>query len=182
MDHDDNQQPLDPKKTLSEISHLFLSSIRDKQTNGAARPQRTPPGQRKPEASPEQPAVPKPAPRTDISIDLTPEEFAQVYGGSDVVAEPESDGQEPAAEQRTYAPVSAVIASHLNGKQFDRVKEYARHLAGQVGRVGLIELDASEFRLMCFEPGATPGDLADAAAANSQTAECYDVRQIAEAI
>ena len=33
----------DPKKTLSEISHLFLSSIRDKQTNGSPRPTRTPP-------------------------------------------------------------------------------------------------------------------------------------------
>ena len=179
----DQDPNLDPKKTLSEISHLFLSSIRDKQTNGAARPQRTPPGQRKPEQSPEV-ASPKPAPRTDISIDLTPEEFAQVYGGAaaEAGAEGESAGHEGAAEPRTYAPVSAVIASHLNGKQFDRVKEYARHLAGQVGRVGLIELDASEFRLMCFEPGATPGDLADAAAGNSQTTECYDVRQIAEAI
>src|SRR5687767_11397505 len=124
----DQDPNLDPKKTLSEISHLFLSSIRDKQTNGAARPQRTPPGQRKEEPSPEQPAAPKPAPRTDISIDLTPEEFAQVYGGADAAAEPESDGQEAAAEPRTCAPVSAVIASHLNGKQFDRVKEYARHL------------------------------------------------------
>ena len=175
-DHDDNQ-PLDPKKTLSEISHLFLSSIRDKQTNGAARPVRKGPGQAQPPAE----AKSQPAPRTDQSIDLTPEEFAQVYGGQGNGSHAaEAAPAEP--EARQLAPVSAVVASHLNGKQFDRVKEYARHLAGQVGRVGLIELDASEFRLMCFEPGATPADLADAAAASAQTPECYDPRLIAEAI
>lgn len=175
MDHDANP-PHDPKKTLSEISHLFLSSIRDKQTNGAARPKR-----KGPPAQSEQPA--QPSPRTDQSIDLTPEEFAQVYGGpgkDDAMAAEAAPPAEPAV--RKFAPVSAVIASHLNGKQFDRVKEYARHIAGQVGRVGLIELDASELRLMCFEPGATPGDLADAASATAQSQECYDPRQIAEAI
>jgi hypothetical protein len=176
-DHDDNQ-PLDPKKTLSEISHLFLSSIRDKQTNGQARPVRKGPGQAK---SPEAEAArPQAAPRTDQSIDLTPEEFAQVYGRGDGSDAAEAAPAEP--EAPAIAPVCAVVASHLNGKQFDRVKEYARHLAGQVGRVGLIELDASEFRLMCFEPGATPADLADAAAASAQQPECYDPRQIAEAI
>lgn len=172
-DHDDTNPPHDPKKTLSEISHLFLSSIRDKQTNGAARPKRKgPPSQAQ-----------QPAPRTDQSIDLTPEEFAQVYGGQgrdEASAAEAAPPAEPAV--RKFAPVSAVIASHLNGKQFDRVKEYARHIAGQVGRVGLIELDASELRLMCFEPGATPGDLADAASATAQSQECHDPRQIAEAI
>src|SRR5881394_2711922 len=44
----------DPKKTLSEISHLFLSSIREIQTNGVPRPLRTPP------QAP--PVVPPPAP------------------------------------------------------------------------------------------------------------------------
>ena len=173
-DHDANP-PLDPKKTLSEISHLFLSSIRDKQTNGAARPVRKGPGQPRQDAA-------QPPPRTDQSIDLTPEEFAQVYGGAGHGASNAAEAAPAEPESRPVAPVCAVIASHLNGKQFDRVKEYARHLAGQVGRVGLIELDASELRLMCFEPGATPADLADAAAASAQTPECYDPRQIAEAI
>ena len=42
----DQQSDQQPKhdKTLSEISHLFLSSIREKQTNGAPRPQRKGPG------------------------------------------------------------------------------------------------------------------------------------------
>ena len=186
-DHDPHP-PHDPKKTLSEISHLFLSSIREKHTNGAARPQRKGPGLARPasEPTPPQAPAPTPAPRTDLSIDLTPEEFAQVYGAGPVESPaahaPLSAEPAPTGHPASFAPITAVIASHLNGKQFDRVKEYARHLAGQVGRVGLIEADASEFRLMCFEPGATPGDLADAAAANAQSAECYDPRQIAEAI
>ena len=182
-DHDPIQ---DPKKTLSEISHLFLSSIRDKQTNGAPRPQRKGPGstqQDKAEAGPPSAGQEKQPPRTDLTIDLTPEEFAQVYGGAPATQPTGPEAAEPAGPApRKSAPVSAVIASHLNGKQFDRVKEYARHLAGQFGRVGLIELDASEFRLMCFEPGATPGDLADAAAAAAQQPECYDARQINEAV
>src|SRR5690349_4555549 len=127
---DDAQNP-QKKKSLSEISHLFLSSVRDRQTGGTKPPQRTPPP-------------------SDVSIDLTPEEFAQVYGAPAPTPEP----------QRKIVPVTAVISAHLNGKQFDRVKEYARHLASRIGRVGLIELDASELRLMCFEPGAptTPPD------------------------
>ena len=173
----------DPKKTLSEISHLFLSSIRDKQTNGSPRPQRTPP----------QPSVPSPAPIavppeqsqgpkrepggpwSGMNIDLTPAELAQV--GPEVEA---SQGDVTPPAERKSAPVTAVIAAHLNGKQFDRVKDYARHLAGQVGgRIGLIELDASEFRLMCFEPGMMAED---AGGVNGQSAEVYDPRQIAEAV
>ena len=57
----------DPKQqSLSDISHLFLSSVRDRQTGGAARPQRTPP---------------KIENHADLPADLTPEEFAHVIGG-----------------------------------------------------------------------------------------------------
>src|SRR3954469_13847521 len=52
MDHD-------PKKTLSEISHLFLSSIREKQTNGAPRPTRTPPSQAPAQSNSQVPQVPQ---------------------------------------------------------------------------------------------------------------------------
>jgi hypothetical protein len=143
---DDGQKP--KKRSLSEISHLFLSSVRDRQTDGAQPPRRMPPN------------------RTDETIDLTPEEFAQVYGN------------QPAAEpRRKPVPISAVIGAHLNGKQFDRVKQYARHRASAGGRVGLIELDASELRLMCFDSmghvDALQTDLAP---------ECGEPRQMAEAM
>jgi len=144
---DDPQQK---KRPLSEISHLFLSSVRDRQTGGAQRPQRTPP------------------PRSDLTIDLTPEEFAQVYG------DPTDAGQMP----RKSVPMTAVIAAHLNGTQFDRARQYARHLAGQIGRVGLIELDGSELRLTSFEPDA-PGAAGEAEA---PPPECAEPRQMTEAL
>src|SRR5205823_3512448 len=58
-------QPNKPKGPLSEISHLFLSSVRERQTNGAPRPVRKPP------APPAVPATP-----SDSIDDLTPEEYA----------------------------------------------------------------------------------------------------------
>ncbi|HEV7300749.1 MAG TPA: hypothetical protein VGN72_15390 [Tepidisphaeraceae bacterium] len=122
-----SDQP-NPHQNLSEIGHLFLSSVRDRQTGGAPRPTRVPPGGKK----------------LDVSIDLTPEEFAQMCGA-------------PADAPIRHVPVTAVLANHLGSSQFDRVKEYARHLASRVGRVGLIELDAAELRLSSFEL-ATEGD------------------------
>jgi len=145
----DDAQKNHSKRNLSEISHLFLSSVRDRQTNGAPRPQRTPP-------------------RSDESIDMTPEEFAQIYGGA-----AEAAGEAP----RKAVPIAAVISAHLNGKQFDRVKQYARHLAGQIGRVGLIEVDASEFRLMCFDPAAP-----DAPGVIDVPPECQEPRQMTDAL
>ena len=61
-----------PDENLREISHLFLSSIRDKAGNGAAKPQRIPPG-----GAAKPPATPDP----NVSLDLTPEEFARMFGG-----------------------------------------------------------------------------------------------------
>ncbi|HZN65253.1 MAG TPA: hypothetical protein VFB66_08105 [Tepidisphaeraceae bacterium] len=175
--HDANQH--DAKKTLSEISHLFLSSIRERQTDGAAKPRRTPPTAQQ---TPRQPAPRAVARDNDPAAD----EFARGCGDGVAASGPglsQDNGAAEAAPRRAgTAPVCAVIASHLNGKQFDRVKEYARHLAGRVGRIGLIELDASEFRLMCFEPGGASAFGGDEAESDEYPAETYDPRQIAEAI
>lgn len=158
--------PIPPKRSLSEISHLFLSSVRDKQTNGSPRPMRVPP--KKIEEPTDTSNQPMPERKNDLSIDLTPEEFAQVFG--------DSAGAGQQSHKARDLQVSAVLGSHLNGRQFERVKQYARHLALQCGRVGLIELDASEFRLMCFEGGiANSPD-------EAQTVETYEPRQMAEAL
>jgi hypothetical protein len=142
-------------RPLSEISHLFLSSVRDRQTNGAPRPQRKPP-----------------QPRADVSIDLTPEEFAQVYG---------SNGAAPTSEDEKRPAVTAIIGAHLNGKLFDRVKEYASHLCGTRSRIGLIEVDAAELRLMLFERSvAQPSQPADAPI--QVRPEEFDLRRITEAL
>src|SRR5918993_17804 len=155
--HDASQH--DAKKTLSEISHLFLSSIRERQP------------------------APRPAARDG---DPAAGEFAAPCRDGVAASGPgtrHDDGAAEAAPRRAgTAPVCAVIASHLNGKQFDRVKEYARHLAGRVGRIGLIELDASEFRLMCFEPGGAEAFGTEGDEPEEYHAESYDPRQIAEAI
>src|SRR4051812_27757553 len=109
------------KRPLSEISHLFLSSIRDGMSE-FPKPKRVPP-----RAADGTNGANKPAPLNgDESIDLTPEEFAQVIGQSDA-ADPLTG---MTASPMKRPPVTAVIGAHLNGKQFDRVKEYARHLAG----------------------------------------------------
>src|SRR5438046_2770401 len=99
-------------RPLSQISHLFLSSVRDKTTGGAARPVRTPP--------------PK-----NVSLDLTPEEFAQVFGAGEdePLEEPETRGEGPVHQ------VTAVMAGHLGGTPRDRIIEYARHLANDGTRV-----------------------------------------------
>jgi len=70
-------------KTLSEISHLFLSSVRDVQTGGAARPVRLPPGVR-PQSVGD--ATTKGGGHPAESIDLTAEEYAQVLAGGEAPA------------------------------------------------------------------------------------------------
>ena len=52
-----HEQPKNPR-SLSDISHLFLSSVRERQTGSAPRPQRTPP-----------------AKNEQRDADLTPQEF-----------------------------------------------------------------------------------------------------------
>jgi hypothetical protein len=146
-------------RPLSEISHLFLSSVRDRQTNGASRPVRRPPGSHEV--------------RQEVSIDLTPEEFEQVFGAVDAVSDADAPG-----EAAVHSPrITAVLSAHLNGSQHERVRQYARHLASAGKRIGLLEVDTHEFRLMCFDCG-TPGggDEADSGT------ECFDARKMAEAI
>ena len=141
-------QPDDPnRRGLSEISHLFLSSVRDRQTQGATRPMRTPP-------------------KAPVNIELTPEEVAQ--------AVPSTVSAIPASDAAHHPPITALLATHLNGKQFEYVMQYARHLAGTCGRVGMIEVGISDLRLMCFDPSGAPG--------GEQLADATDQRQVAEAL
>lgn len=153
------------KENLREISHLFLSSVRDLASNGAPRPQRTPP-----------PKVAEPS----HSLDMTPAEFAQMFGGAD----DDASDAEADAPDRGLAPVPhvhAIIGAHLNGKQFDRAKEYARHLAATGLRVGLIEVDASEFRVMCFDRAAAD-ESPDGATASSEAETSFDPRRMNEVL
>jgi hypothetical protein len=147
----DQQQPRQ-NQSLSEISHLFLSSIRDKAgVGGAERPKRTPPTSRPADQAME-----------DISRDFST---------------PEMDALNRTTQP--IGPVVAVIASHLGPRQSAKARQYAAHLAASGKRVGLIEIDASEFRLSCFEQGsATAGESHE----NTQTSAHLDPRQLTDAI
>lgn len=161
-----SDQPKQPR-SISEISHLFLSSVRDRQTGGAGRPVRTPPLSQQ---SAPQPPSPMHAQPPGPSVDLTPEEYAQVFGGPTETSD--------SAEMR-IPPITAVVAQHLNGRAPERVRDYARHLAANGERVGLIEIDAAETRLMCFERSLEP-NAADPAPA--EISEHFDARTITESL
>ncbi|MFI5381024.1 MAG: hypothetical protein ACHRHE_17135, partial [Tepidisphaerales bacterium] len=130
--------------SLSEISHLFLSSLRSRQTGGAPRPKRIPP--------PREP-----------SVDLTPEEFEQVIKPDNATAE------------LPVPPVKAVLASHFGAGQADALQKYAGSLAAAGRRVGLIVIDAAEFRIQTFEAG-------DAEAHEAAVGQRFDPRLIRDAI
>ncbi|HEX8522842.1 MAG TPA: hypothetical protein VF669_11335 [Tepidisphaeraceae bacterium] len=145
-------------RKLSEIGHLFLSTIRQKASNGNAPPRRIPPGQR----------------MQELGIDLTADEIATV-GAEDEIEQrhDESLGDE---QDIRIPPVTAIIASHLNGKQLDRAREYARHLTADGSRIGMIEVDASEFRLMCFGSGESE------AQPEPDSIESFDAARMTEAL
>lgn len=153
-----------PSKSLSEISHLFLSGIRDRQTSGAPRPMRLPP-QAAAAAAPSHPVQPV---RTDLTIDLSPEEYAEVFGDKD-----EADQSGP-----TVGPIRAVIASHLGPSQLSRVQEYASHICTPGKRIGLIAVDASEFRLSIFEHNPHP----QASNLETHESEVMEPRRMGEAL
>lgn len=131
------QQP-QQRPGISQISHLFLSGVRQK--HGQPAPVRTPP------------------PRTDPSVDLTPEEFAHVFG----------QAEQPHAP---IGPVQAVLACHLGPAQLAKVQEYAAHVCPVGQRLGLIVVDASELRVSVFEHNPHP----------SATAEPYQETDVLDA-
>jgi hypothetical protein len=147
--HDQSKNP----RSLSDISHLFLSSVRERQTGSAARPQRTPP--------------PKTEPRESREADLTPQEFQHVA----------NEPREIPNENSSVPPVRAVIASHLGSRQFDAVRSYARSLASSGRRIGLIWIDVSEFALLTYEPDERVQERHD-----ESGGEFFDARVMREAI
>jgi hypothetical protein len=175
-------QPQKPQ-SISEISHLFLSIVREKQTGAAPRPVRVPPPSQRNSAESaagsgqSSQGEYQPAPSGNLhmqeSIDLTPEEYAQVSGQAENESRPSNESAV------SIPPVTAVIAQHLNGRASERVRDYARHLAANGERIGLLEVEAGELRLMCFERSIEP-NTADPRPA--QATEQFDARAINEAL
>ena len=126
---------------LSEISHLFLSSVRERHTQGVPRPVRKPPGAAADGV--EALGAVSPVVESMPSIDLTPEEFREVF------AEPETAMAHD--DSAAAPPARVMICAHLGARQFDAVRRYARSVAATGKRVGLVWVDLGEFRLSTFE-------------------------------
>jgi hypothetical protein len=125
---------MDPKRPLSEISHLFLSEMRAR-PGSTGRPARIPP--------------PKSA---DVSIDMTPEEFSASMEAPNESATESPDVMPATMNDPARSPViSVVLSSHLMDQPSQSVRQYARSLAADSRNVGLIEIEGSELCLTCFE-------------------------------
>ena len=168
-------QPQPQSRNLSEISHLFLSNIRQNTNRGMPRPVRTPPQQPTFRAADATQQSQQPA---DMSVDLTPEEFAHVWGDEQPAANAESDQQSDHAEHAPVGPVRALIASHLGAQQLASVQAYASSVCRHGERVGLIAVDASEFRLSVFEHNPNP----QASRVQARETEVFEPRKMIEAL
>jgi hypothetical protein len=117
-------------RNLSEIGHLFLSSVRDRQMQGAPMPRRQPPSR---------PTLSVPAaPQLDMSIALE----SEIEQGARIAADGTASG---------FPPVAAILGAHLDGDLPRRAAEYASQLALGGQRVGLITVDATELKITCFD-------------------------------
>ena len=152
-----------PKQDLREISHLFLSSVRERQTSGAQRPQRLSPQQ-----------------RADQAVDLSPDELAQVAAGRtsgrDATRVPGAAGETAPVPP---AHVTCLLGGHLGNRLHDRAKQFAAGLSRSSQRVAMVEVDACELRVIVFErnPHGAPHVAADLA-----VAEPLDGQRIAQVI
>jgi hypothetical protein len=157
---------MDSKRPLSEISHLFLSELRARQPE-VARPTRIAPKKQSP---------------VDASVDLTPEEFeASLQAGPEMAeqenalqAAEEKFGVDKLAGERPIS-VSVVLSAHLPDHGSQSVRQYARHVAGELGRVGLIEIDSGEFSIGCYELNGGPP-------ASPIMRDTLDIRQMSETL
>ncbi len=150
---------MDSKRSLSEISHLFLSDVRSRQTGGV-RPNRIPPRQQADAETPEEFAA-------SLETDPHPLEPAAEALPAAAEALPTTDSQAPR--------VSAILFSHLLEQRHQGVRQYARHLAAQIGNVGLIEVDSTEFGVSCFERNCS-------IAATPITLDPADTRQLGQTL
>ena len=144
----------DPKQShnrpLSEISHLFLSSLRE-QAGGPdrARPVRIPPGG-------------KPLAQPRLSSDLT-----------DAVDSDIESSSTPSTRKR----VTAIVGAHFGaGSMNESVMAFSASLAGEGSRVGILWLDASEFRIQLVECDS------DVPAAEPEVSGLFDDRQMTDGL
>ena len=132
-----------PSRPLSEISHLFLSTLRE-QTGGEgrARPVRIPPGQRA--------AAP--------------------------VSSPMDEQGETRDEPNQRKRITGIVSAHLDGQLGDAALAYAASLASRGERVGIMTVDAAEFRLQLIECDS------DVPASDPEVSDLFEARPMSEAL
>ncbi len=130
-----------PSRPLSEISHLFLTSLREQAGENRAKPVRIPPGQARSAA---------PHAASNEPVDLSPEEFASVrgYSTSPLADESINAGDVQDAQRKR---ITAIIGAQSNGQLHESVLAYAASLTANGLRIGLLTLDASEFKLQLVD-------------------------------
>ncbi|MGA2232012.1 MAG: hypothetical protein ABSH22_14035, partial [Tepidisphaeraceae bacterium] len=139
-----------PRPSLSEISHLFLTELRQRQTNGAARPTRKPPSV----SHAESPAVSAVEPPAVSAVEPPAVSNAEPPVVNNV-DQPATDLSEPPiVENNIMAPtgrtISLVVAHHLGASASTRVLEFAQHSAA-AGPVALIELADEGLRITTLD-------------------------------
>jgi len=171
----DRQNPR-PKRPLSEISHLFLSSIRDQgqSDSSAPRPVRVPPGGKKPvEVPPSQ----RPEARPQTSIDMTPDEFARMFdlpsAATDSHRSPASL-MDSAVKEPTRASMVAMVSSEPVGDRLYRARMIASNMVAHGVRMGVLLIDQGEVRAMRLEFGDVDSGV--------DCVEMIDERQMSEAL
>ncbi len=150
------------KRTLSEISHLFLSDVRDRHTGGALRRSAFRPDSEVPEARP----FPRRAPTKQRVAARLRLNKATRRPTTLAHAGPAGHRGHRSAFRRRPAGAGAAV----------------RPAPGRADRcVGLIEIDGPAVRIACFEPArdAADGPFHDGPLAES---EVHDPRSLAEAI
>jgi len=138
-------------QSLSEIGHLFLSDLRQKQ--GGPRPVRTPPP-------------------SSTNVNLTHEEFERACQVEDATA----------AVDRPRSSVTALLSGHLGDREAHWIQSYARQAALTDGRIGLIEIDAAELKIACFDRSPVYDARAVQDTAAETAVEPLDQRRMAQAM
>jgi hypothetical protein len=146
--------PRKPGRSLSEISHLFLSSIRDAAGEDRRRPNRLPPGANRS-------GVNRPgsehaeAPHAEGLHDATDLASGMIgpMSGDELSAMEAFDGME---DQSTRRRVTAVVTAHGDAELDDHVARFAGDLARNGARVGVVFLDSADIHIWLADAGDAP--------------------------
>lgn len=142
----------DNNRPLSEISHLFLSSLREQAGENRAKPVRIPPGQRAAQANEPMDLSRANSPLMDDSIDA-------------------GDVQEIQRKR-----VTAIVGPQLGSQLHESVLTFAASLSADGQRIGLLTIDASEFKLQLIDTEES------GSGEETEVTEIFDSRRMSDSI